>query len=796
MENSSGDKKIIRISVRNLVEFILRSGDLDSRGGGIDKEAMLKGSRIHRRIQKQMGSGYRAEAALKELTEFEDLSVQVEGRADGIFEEEGLTWIDEIKGLHAGLEHLEAPVPVHRAQAFCYGYIYGKQQKLDRIGIQMTYADLETEKIRRFRETISMEELCAWYEKLLLEYHKWVSFREAWIRLRDRSMQGLEFPFPYRKGQRKMVTGVYHTISEGRQIFVQAPTGVGKTMSAVYPAVRSVGEGKADTVFYLTAKTITRTVAEEAYQILRSHGLRFKTITITAKEKVCFLDKPECDPEHCPYAKGHFDRVNDAVFELLQEEVSYDRETLLAHAEKWRVCPFEMCLDLAVWTDGVICDYNYVFDPNVYLKRYFGEGVSGRYIFLVDEAHNLVERSREMYSASIDRTEVLLARRLTKNRAKRLYRALGRVNTQLLELEKETEEIRVLENPGALPLTLLEVQGEIERLLSDQADQEIVEEILDFYFSVRDFLNIADLLDENYVVYFEKAEDGRGREKLYCVNPAANLSERLKKGAGTVFFSATLLPMGYYRRLLSIRDDDYGIYVASPFPQENRCILTGVDVSTRYKRRGYEEYRKIAEYIARAVWQKRGNYMVFFPSYRMMEDVRDIYEQEFAVPWVQTLIQQQDMNEQEREGFLERFSEQEGTLVGFCIMGGIFAEGIDLIGDRLIGAIIVGTGLPQVSRERELLSSYYNKKGGQGFHYAYLCPGMNKVLQAAGRVIRSRTDVGMILLLDERFCSPEYAGYLPEEWNDRQICRLDTVEARLKEFWDHAAKEASETDTK
>lgn len=777
------EKPIVRISVRNLVEFILRGGDLDSRKGSMDKEAMLKGSRLHRKIQKRMGSAYQAEVSLKRETEFEDLIIVVEGRADGILTEKEQVTIDEIKGTYGNLAHIEEPVAVHRAQAMCYGWIYADMNNLKEIGIQMTYANLDTEEIRRFKEIVSYQELEKWYTNLLKEYHKWVSNQFAWKKQRNASMQNLEFPFSYREGQRQMVTSVYHTISAGKQIFIQAPTGVGKTMSTVFPAVRAVGEGKAETIFYLTAKTITRTVAEEAFSILQKNGLLFQVITITAKEKLCFCEKTECNPEKCPYAKGHFDRVNDAVFELWTTEQHYDRDTILAHAEKWQVCPFEMCLDLSVWVDAVICDYNYAFDPNVHLKRFFGENVSGEYIFLIDEAHNLVERGREMYSASLCREDVLETKNLVKEHSPKLARALERVNRQLFQLQKECDTYQILENPGMLPVSLLQVQGEMDKLLEEPPNAQIADEILDFYFDVRDFLNIAELVDENYVVYTSSGEDGKFRMKLYCVNPAANLETYLKKGTSAVFFSATLLPLTYYRKLVSSRDDDYGIYVASPFEQKKRCIIAGTDVSSRYTRRNYEEYRKIAEYIARMAWQKKGNYMVFFPSYKMMEDVREVYENEFSVDWVRCISQNTSMSEREREEFLAEFVEQEQTLLAFCVMGGVFSEGIDLMGNRLIGAMIVGTGLPQISYEREILKKFYDRNGENGFDYAYRYPGMNKVLQSAGRVIRTKEDVGTILLLDERFTSREYRSLFPAEWEDIRYCRIEKVEQILKDFW-------------
>ena len=779
------EKPIVRISVRNLVEFILRNGDLVSGSGTSDKEAMLKGSRLHRKIQKQMGSHYQPEVSLKKDTEYDDLILRVEGRADGIFLQDEQFCIDEIKGVYKKLELMEEPVLVHRAQALCYAWIYLDAHDLEKIDIQMTYAHLDTEVIKRFRETLTRAELKQWYEELTDSYHKWLAYQIEWRKKRNESMENLEFPFAYRKGQREMVSGIYHAISKKEQIFIQAPTGVGKTMSAVFPAVRAIGQGMAETVFYLTARTITRTVAQDAFEILRDRGLLFKVITITAKEKLCFCDKPECDPEKCPYAKGHYDRINDAVYELWTTEQSFDRETLLRHAQKWQVCPFEMSLDLAIWMDGVICDYNYVFDPNVCLKRFFGENVSGNYLFLIDEAHNLVDRGREMYSASICLNDVIETRKFVKPYSQKLWKKLGKVKKQMEELRQNCGEWKVEENAGVLPISLLSVQGELDQFLEESPAQEVVDGILDFYFEVRDFLNISELVDDNYVVYTAFDENGRFYMKLFCVNPAENLQKCLDKGNSTVFFSATLLPLQYYRKMLSTRSENFGMYVESPFEQKKRCLMICRDVSSKYTRRGYEEYRKIAEYIARMSWQKKGNYMVFFPSYRLMEDVYQVYQDEFSVSWVRCISQHASMTELEREEFLEEFTkETEETLVGFCVMGGIFSEGIDLIGDRLIGAAVVGTGLPQVNCEREILKGYYDEKGEQGFDYAYRYPGMNKVLQAAGRVIRTKEDTGAILLMDERFLNRDYPNLFPREWNDACTCTLGNVEKHLQAFWD------------
>lgn len=789
-------EKVIRISVRNLVEFILKEGDIDNRitAGTAEKDAMLMGSRLHRKIQKSMGSGYQAEVPLKISVPCQEFTLRIEGRADGIIADETSdgklhqVTVDEIKGVLRNLEQIQKPAGVHLAQAKCYAYIYGKEKELEKISIQMTYCHLDTEEIRRFKEEYTLEDLKSWFKELVHRYEKWARLQIEWERMRDETIRNLKFPFPYREGQFNLAASVYRTIARKKKLFIQAPTGTGKTMAVLYPAVRAMGEGLGEKIFYLTARTITRTVAEQAFFILKEKGLKFRSVTLTAKEKICFCEKAECNPQACPYAKGHFDRVNDAVYELWTTEEVYSREVIRAHAEKWQVCPFEMCLDLSIWVDGIICDYNYVFDPNVHLKRFFGENISGDHIFLIDEAHNLVERGREMYSAGISRQSLVALRKKIRKRFSKLARTLDKANRQMMELEENLAETgkgyQVLPNPGVLPITFLTISGELEEILEEkELEEELRRKILEFYFIVRDFLNVSELVDENYVVYTENSAEEGFRLRLFCVNPAENLGEYLKKGKSAIFFSATMFPMLYYRELLTTDRDAYGIYVQSPFPKENRRILIGSDVSSRYTRRNRAEYRKIAGYIARCVWQRQGNYMVFFPSYRLMEDVLQVYEEEFSVDWVRCVCQTPDMTEQEREGFLEEFQEREGTLVGFCVLGGIFSEGVDLTGESLIGAVIVGTGLPQIGSQREILKEYYDKKNHCGFDYAYRYPGMNKVLQAAGRVIRTKEDKGVILLLDDRFWDRDYQEIFPREWQDRTGCRLDTVEGAVETFW-------------
>lgn len=779
------EETIIRISVRSLVEFILREGDIDNRvSGSMEKDAMLLGGKIHRKIQSRMGTNYTAEVPLKIQMPCDGFVLQIEGRADGVLKDDGKVLIDEIKGILRSLEHLEAPVPVHLAQAKCYAYIYAVQNSLKCIDVQMTYCQMETEEIRRFCQKFEFQELQTWFQDLVTQYEKWAKFEIEWRNVRNDSIRQIEFPFPYREGQRDLVVSVYRTILRKKKLFIQAPTGVGKTMATVFPAVRAVGEGLGEKIFYLTAKTITRTVAEQAFSLLKEKGLLYKTITLTAKEKICFCEEAECNPDACPYAKGHFDRVNDAVFDLITHSGDWSREVLEEQAKKHMVCPFEMSLDVSNWADAVICDYNYAFDPQAHLKRFFSESGKGEYLFLIDEAHNLVERGREMYSASLYKEVLLEVRKLVKAEDPKLAKGLSECNQQFLELKRECEHYQILKSVSHIALKLMNVLSKLEDYLEECKDAEKKKRVLDFYFAVRSFLNIHDIMDENYVIFSEMMEDGRFQIKLFCVNPAVNLQNYLEQGNSTIFFSATLLPVHYYKKLLSVEKDDYAVYAHSSFPQENKFLFIGTDVSTRYTRRGESTYQRFARYIAVMAEQKKGNYMAFFPSYRFLEEVHTCFL-ECVDHEVDSICQVSYMDEEQREEFLEEFEqEREKSLVAFCVMGGIFSEGIDLTDDKLIGAVIAGTGLPQVCTEREILKQYFNAADMDGFDYAYLYPGMNKVLQSAGRVIRTESDRGVILLLDDRFRAMRYREVFPREWQQYQLGSVKNLEQEIRTFWE------------
>lgn len=803
----------------------MRSGDIDNRHAAQAENAMQAGSRMHREIQRSMGPEYRAEVSLSHTVGLGSYELVIEGRADGIFVQDGVTAVDEIKGTYRNLRGIKEPVPVHLAQAKCYAYIYALQEALSEIRVRMTYCQLETEAVKYFDEAYSFEELSLWFDALITEYRKWSDYRMDWLEKRNASIKELAFPFPYRKGQKELVTYVYQTIYHKRKLFIEAPTGVGKTISTVYPALKALGEGRADRLFYLTAKTITRTVADDTMQMLSDHGMHLKRVLLTAKEKICPQEETVCNPEACPYAKGHFDRINDCLYECLTNEDSFSREVVTRYAKKYCVCPFEMSLDMSLFSDAVICDYNYVFDPHVYLKRFFGEGSAERYLFLIDEAHNLVERGREMYSAALYKedfldlkrviTEALDAGEGRRGAAQKgqqsdgqmalpgvvpedaqLYaikRLLDQCNKELLHRKRECEGCVTNPELGSFTLTLNRLSETMSKYLenTDSGAMPAREEILDFYFEISHFLMITELVDEHYVPYMQTEEDGRFLVKLYCVDPSRNLKECMERAVSSILFSATMLPIQYYKKLLGGTKEDYEVYAGSTFDDRKRGVFVADDVTSKYTRRGEEEYRRIAQYIRRIVDCRYGNYMIFFPSHQFLQRVYEVFiEEAYDGSYMDCIVQEGSMDESAREAFLARFSgtqagqQEDRCLIGFCVLGGLFGEGIDLKRDALIGAVIVGTGLPQVCAERTILKDYFDGDGGSGFDYAYRYPGMNKVLQAAGRVIRTAEDVGIVALLDYRFCHPEYRGMFPREWENLEQVRLDTVGRRIERFWD------------
>ncbi|TMV48072.1 ATP-dependent DNA helicase [Paenibacillus mesophilus] len=761
---------IVEISVRPLVEYVFRGGSIES--GFRTGSPLTEGTKAHRSIQQTYKETDRKEAYVEADVEYGDIVYRLEGRCDGLLFNGDEVTVEEIKSTAGQLELItEETYPVHWAQAQCYAYMYAKADGKDHMTIRLTYVHRKSEEQKRFERTLTYAELEAFVLMLLQAYDPYARLQLRHAEERGRSIKELPFPFEaYRQGQRKFAGAVYKSIAEQKRLFARAPTGTGKTISTLFPAVKAIGEGVLRRLFYLTAKTTTRTLAEEAFALMRSKGLRLRCVTLTAKEKICFKEETRCQKEFCEFADGYYDRINGALSDLWSGETAINREVIEAYARKHRVCPFEFSLDAAYAADAVICDYNYVYDPRISLKRLLDEQKRQTAV-LIDEAHNLVDRGRDMYSAELIKSPFLELKRQTKARSRALYDTVKAVNDAFITLRKKNMEQSGVLLPEEEPQTfipLLEAfSAEAEAELLGAPEGEYRQLLTDTYYAAQHFIRTAGYYDEKYISFaeFERSEV---RMKLLCVDPSGMLRLMGKGYRSQVYFSATLSPISYYRDMLGGEADDYTIAIPSPFRKEQLDVLL-LPVSTRYRDRERSK-EPIAAMLHQAARERPGNYLVFFPSYEYMNEVYSRFaETEFPGD---VLVQQGGMSEEERESFLASFrSGAERTLLGFAVMGGVFSEGVDLTGDRLTGVVVVGVGLPQFGRERDWIRQYFDGTGRNGFDYAYKYPGMNKVLQAGGRLIRTEQDRGTLVLVDDRFLQPDYNALLPEEWKPATILR-------------------------
>ncbi|MDT0014817.1 ATP-dependent DNA helicase [Listeria cossartiae] len=775
--------KKVQISVRRLVEFVQRSGSIDSRMTSSDRA--LEGTKIHQLLQKEAGEEYVAEVRLNMERVVDEIAFSLDGRADGIINAQT---IDEIKTTETPMEEITEDFrPLHWAQLICYGFMLAEKSDLPEVTLQLTYYQVLDKEVKRFQRVMSRAEMGAFVDDLLSKYAVWAKAAAAWEMKRNKTIQALTFPYDsYRSGQRELAIAVYRTVSSEESLFCEAPTGIGKTMSTLFPGVKAMGEGRTDKLFYFTAKTITRQVAEDALDEMRRKGLAARSVTITAKDKICFLDERKCEPDHCQFARGYYDRLNEGLFDMLQSEEAITRSVVEEYARKYTLCPFELSLDVALFCDVIICDYNYLFDSVVYLKRFFAEG-PGKYTFLVDEVHNLVDRARSMYSATLRKSMVLQVKRgLDKKANKRLLNAINAMNKEMIALNKKLTELgetiyvekeKLAEwNEAVLKFTFV-----AKEWLPQNTQSESQADVLELYFESLRYLAIAEFYDERYVTQVTRSR-GDLEIKQLCLDPAFLLSEKLKLGSSSVLFSATLRPIDYYTNVLGGEKDTSRMMFASPFKQKNMHLLVADYISTKYQMRE-TSLESVVDALYALTSGKTGNYLFFFPSFLYLQNVYDLFKEKY--PNIRLQKQGNSMDEAQREHFLEEFQAgNEETLVGFCVLGGVFSEGVDLRGDRLVGAAIVGVGLAQLNHESDLIKDYYNKTIGRGFDYAYQIPGMNKVLQAVGRVIRGESDRGVVLLIEERFSADRYQALFPAHWNHAKTVKsAHEITREVNGFW-------------
>ena len=769
-----------------MVAHVLRSGDLSFEF--LSSARPAEAIQVHQIIQQSRPENYTAEVPVSHQIETEHFILAIGGRIDGVLLESDQVLIEEIKTTTRNLDYFSHQEdPIHWGQVNVYAYIYANNQNLDNITSQLTYYQMDTGEIRNFKKRLSLVELELFFQNLIAKYLQWAEKITNWILVRDESIRALEFPYRnYRPGQREMAVGVYRTIQNGNQLLVQAATGIGKTMAAIFPAIKAIAEGLNSKIFYLTARTTGRIAAENALDTLRQKKLELKSLTITAKDKICFNPDSACSPEECKFAHGYFDRINNAIEEMLNQD-ALTRQAVEQMARSHQICPFEFSLELALWADCIICDYNYAFDPRVYLRRFFQEE-NGDYAFLVDEAHNMVDRSREMFSAEIFKQPLLNVRRSVRKKLPQVHRSLGKINYWMVKVRKKCDEngsaFHEKEFPTELQPLLRGFLRVAERWLTQNIKTPFREELLELFFAISGFMRVAELYDQSYVTCFEKIKKDV-KIKLFCIDPSIQLEKALNRCRAAVFFSATMTPMIYFRKILGGNDQTKDLILPSPFPSENMTIFVSDRVSTLYRHR-QETKHEVSRVIRTLIDQKKGNYLIFFPSYEYMMMVFESFNPDDLKGEI--ILQTPGMSESEREAYLNCFGQNNSrTTVGLAVMGGIFGEGIDLVGERLSGAIIVGVGLPGISLERELIKDHFTKTYNAGFEYAYQYPGINRVLQAAGRVIRTDSDRGVVLLIDSRYATYRYRSLLPEEWKPVKVHNQLQFAEALQKFWSQTA---------
>ncbi|ANX00984.1 ATP-dependent DNA helicase [Thermoclostridium stercorarium subsp. leptospartum DSM 9219] len=784
----------INVSVRELVSYSIPGEEhffsFVSAKEGIEGHMFIHG--LLKQRTEPFGI-YRQEIPVSTTFAHDIFLLQISGRLDGLIERNGNFTLCEIKTTDKPLDTLdESDNPAHWAQGRCYAYIVAKEKGLDKIGVMLLYLHRQSREIRVFEETLTFGELERFFNSLVFPFIYGLKKRYDWQHLRNVSIKELTFPFPdFRKGQRIMSGAVYRAIRDGKKQFIQAPTGIGKTIGALFPAIKAMGEGHVDKIFYLTARNTTQAEALKAYKMLAEKGLRIKTLQITAKEKVCFMPGKQCVEEECPYIFEYMQRSRSVVSNAVSRTDLFSREFIELTAKENGLCPFELSLDLSTQADLIICDYNYVFDPRVYLRRFFQDKTDENICLLIDEAHNLPERAREMFSAELKRSMVRIVYHKLKNTLPYLANSLKKVRKALLSYAAKVSPVSGKkpypqvtsdsEPPKELTAPIDNFIYLAEGVLNDETPYPFKEELAALFFEMVHFSRIFDLYGENYATIYSR-EKGDFSVKLFCVDPAPMLKKRTENSKSSIFFSATLSPPSYFREILGGNEGDGFIILPSPFPRENLYLYVDNTVSTRFRHRA-GALSSIVERIHECVSVKTGNYMVFFPSFEYMQKAAAEYMNRF--PGDRILIQEQDMDENRRAEFLASFSEYgKETLIAFVVMGGIFSEGIDLKGECLSGVIIVGVGLPQVCEERDIIKKYYQKKNGKGFEFAYTYPGLNKVQQAAGRVIRSEHDRGFVVLIDDRFTTPLYLKIMPREWFPLKTSDNGTdLIGELKKFW-------------
>lgn len=757
-EKNPAAKKIKSVAIKTLVEFAAKTGSLDRRF--TPAPTGLEGIEGHKKVTSTRPEGYQTEVSLS-ITYG---NITFRGRADGY--DPDAHCIDEIKTFYGDVDRIpENHRALHWAQARCYGWMYCAQHGCDEINLALIYFELATETEYLFDENWQASELQDYFEQLAEKYCAW----QAQLNHRQQQLHQwlAQLQFPYGEmhaSQRVMAEAVYKAAATGRVVLAEAPTGTGKTLAALFPALKSIPRTPVDKIFYLTAKTTGKQLALENVQLIASDATApLRTLELTAQEKSCLEPDKKCRGDSCPYARDFYNKLEAARPAAFAIPI-LNKHTLNQLAAQFEICPFYLSMEMSRWVDIVVADVNYYFDGTPLLLGLTNEFEWNPYL-LVDESHNLIDRARSMYTAELNRADLLSAKKNSpaaiKKSLEKINKAWSAVVKTLPEFTAELEHLSIL--PEKLGHTLVDFTNTYTEFLQQNPEHPIQETIAqDFFFAALNYQRIAELFDEDFCIDLQAPGSKADILTLRNLIPARQLYARLNFAHCACFFSATLHPAYYYQALLGLPDDTVHIQVPSPFAATQLTVKIAANISTRYKDR-HAAVDPLCHIIRQQLSERPGNALVFFSSYEFLQQTETQLRRYLANEDIQLVVQSRRMSETDREAFIAQFNQQ-NNLLGLAVLGGAFSEGVDLAGDALKGAFIATLGLPQVNPINEHLRNIMQVKFGQGYDFTYTYPGVQKVIQAAGRVIRKTSDSGYLWLLDQRFGEMQVKSLLPEWW--------------------------------
>lgn len=756
--------KQIELSVHELVDFVLRKGDIDSRS--FNSMTMQEGTRIHNIYQSKQGSNYLKEYPLKGIFSYEDSLVYLSGRSDGIILEE-VPIIEEIKSTNCDLNSFfKENEEWHLGQAICYGYLYAIEKGLDKVKIRLTY-------ISQVNNDILKKNYCYKTDELLTKIHQYFDVYFQFARIietrknrRNESLSELRFPFSNaREGQMELIDFTKQAIESADSRFAEASTGIGKTMATIFSTLSYLKEDKLDKVFYLCPKNTNFDNAAKALEILNKEGYLLSYTEIRARSKMCpYKLEKACNPDDCPLTVGYYSKLKDVLKDCLVHENLLNSEIIDKYAEKYDVCSFELSLDFSVYTDFVVCDYNYAFHPISYLRRFFEVPDKTYRIFaLVDEAHNLIDRARDMFTVTFSEEDYKnLKKELKGYRNPEINKILRKINQDLRlfkQFEFNDQPIILEQLDSKFIQYITKLRSEINVLETDNPKLKL-KKGKDFLIDLYKFIVINDLLNDGFKIILANKYDNL-TIKLFCIDPSSFINKSLFHFLGTLFFSATLTPIDYFQKVNLNRDGFKTISLPSPFNPNNFFLIINDNISIKYKDRD-KTLEEVVKEINIFVSKKVGNYLIFVPSFEYSRKI-----EKYFINDSRFVFQTATMTNKDKDEFLANFKENpQESRIGVCVISGSFAESIDLTGDRLIGVVVVGVGLPQVNFENNLVKDFYIQKEMNGYEFAYMNPGINKVLQALGRVIRTQNDKGSALIIDSRYAQSHYFSVLKDRYKN------------------------------